>query len=57
MPDDIAYWKQERDKLQKQPSELEARVVEFAALPVVLYLKNQIGDLDRRIASLDVRRS
>ncbi len=57
MPDDIAYWKQERDKLQKQLSKLEAGVVEYTALPVIQYLKTRIAELERHIASLEVRRT
>jgi hypothetical protein len=56
MPDDIAYWKQERAKLQQQLNELEAEVVENASLPLVRYLKTRIGDLDRHIADLENRR-
>ena len=53
MPDDIAYWKQERAKLQEQLNELESGVLENAALPFVRYLKTRIKDLDRYIAALE----
>jgi len=57
MPDDIAYWKQERVKLQEQLNDLESRVVENATLPLVRYLKTRIGELDRHIADLEKRRN
>jgi hypothetical protein len=57
MPDDIAYWKKERVKLQEQLSELEAAVVENASLPCIRYLKTRISDLDRHIADLEKRRN
>ena len=57
MPDDIAYWKQERAKLQEQLKELETGVVPKTSLPLVRYLKTRIADLDRHIAALETRRS
>jgi len=57
VPDDIAYWKQERAKLQEQLKELETGVVQETSLPLVRYLKTRIADLDRPIASLETRRS
>ena len=56
MPDDIAYWKQERAKLQQQLMELEGEAVPKASLPLIRYLKTRIGDLDRHIAALETRR-
>ena len=56
MPDDIAYWKQERAKLQQQLDELETDAVQEASLPLIRYLKTRIGDLDRHIAGLETRR-
>jgi hypothetical protein len=56
MPDDIAYWKQERAKLQRQLDELETDAVQEASLPLIRYLKTRIGDLDRHIAGLETRR-
>jgi hypothetical protein len=57
MPDDIAYWRQERAKLQKQLTELETEAVQKASLPLIRYLKTRIADLDRHIAALEVRRA
>jgi hypothetical protein len=57
MPDDIAYWKQERAKLQKQLDELETEAVPQASLPLIRYLKTRIADLDRHIVSLETRRN
>ena len=51
VPDDIAYWKQERAKLQQQLMELEGEAVQKASLPLIQYLKTRIGDLDRYIAA------
>ena len=56
MTDDIAYWKQERAKLQQQLIELETEAVPKASLPFIRYLKTRIGDLDRHIASLETKR-
>ena len=56
MPDDIAYWKQERTKLQQQLMEVEGEAVQKASLPLIRYLKTRIGDLDRHIAALEARR-
>ena len=56
MPDDIAYWKQERAKLQQQLDELETDAVQEASLPLIRYLKTRIGDLDRHMAGLETRR-
>jgi len=56
VPDDIAYWKQERTKLQQQLMELEGEAVQKASLPLIQYLKTRIGDLDRHIAALETRR-
>ena len=56
MPDDIAYWKQERAKLQDQLDKLETGVVEEASFPLIRYLKTRIADLDRHIAALETRR-
>ena len=56
MPDDIAYWKQERAKLQQQLDELETDAVQEASLPLIRYLKTRIGDLDRHLAGLETRR-
>ena len=57
MADDIAYWKQERGKLQQQLKELETEAVPKASLPLIRYLKPRIADLDRHIASLETRRN
>jgi len=57
MPDDIAYWKQERAKLQEQLNVLETEAVPKASLPLIRYLMTRIADLDRHIASLETRRS
>jgi hypothetical protein len=57
MPDDIAYWKQERAKLQDQLKKLETGVVEQDSFPLIRYLKTRIADLDRHIASLETRRN
>jgi hypothetical protein len=57
MPDDIAFWKQERAKLQEQLNGLESGVLEVATLPLVRYLKTRICDLDRHIAALEKRRN
>ena len=57
MPDDIAFWKQERAKLQEQLNGLEFGVLEVATLPLVRYLKTRISDLDRHIAALEKRRN
>ena len=57
MPDDIAYWQQERAKLQQQLDELETGVVEKESFPLIRYLKTRIADLDRHIASLETRRN
>ena len=56
VPDDIAYWKQERAKLQQQLKELESEAVPKASLPLIQYLKTRIGDVDRHIAALETRR-
>jgi len=56
MPDDIAYWRLERAKLQEQLKEIESGVVENTSLPLVRYLRTRIGDLDRHIAELDKKR-
>ena len=57
MPDDIAYWKQERAKLQQQLDDLETGVVEKELFPLIRYLKTRLADLDRHIASLETRRN
>ena len=57
MPDDIAYWKQERARLQEQLKDFETGVVPKTSLPLVRYLKTRIADLDRHIAALETRRS
>jgi len=57
MPDDIAYWKQERAKLQQQLTELETETVPEASLPLIRYLMTRIADLDRHIAALETRRN
>ena len=57
LPDDIAYWKQERAKLQQQLDELETGVVEKELFPLIRYLKTRIADLDRHIALLETRRN
>ena len=57
LPDDIAYWKQERAKLQQQLDDLETGVVEKELFPLIRYLKTRIADLDRHIASLETRRN
>ncbi len=57
LPDDIAYWKQERAKLQQQLDELETGVVEKESFPLIRYLKTRLADLDRHIASLETRRN
>jgi hypothetical protein len=56
VPDDIANWKSERDKLQAQLDELESVVVQAETLPLIQYLRTRIGDIDRHIASLEKRR-
>lgn len=56
MPDDIAYWKRERDKLVAQLNELETGVIPMASLPLIQYLKTRIGDIERYIAALEARR-
>ena len=56
MPDDIAHWKFERDKLQVQLEGLESTVIEPESLPLIQYLRTRIGDIDRHIASLEKRR-
>jgi hypothetical protein len=56
MPDDIAHWKFERDKLQVQLDGLESTVIEPESLPLIQYLRTRIGDIDRHIASLEKRR-
>jgi hypothetical protein len=56
MPDDIAHWKSEREKLQEQLDGLESRVIEPESLPLIQYLRTRIGDIDRHIASLEKRR-
>ena len=56
MPDDIAYWKEERAKLHQQLMELECEAVPKTSLPLIRYLKTRIGDLDRHIAALETRR-
>jgi hypothetical protein len=56
MPDDIAHWKFERDKLQEQLDGLESKVIEPESLPLIQYLRTRIGDIDRHIASLEKRR-
>ena len=45
MPDDIAYWKQERAKLQEQLNVLETEAVPKASLPLIRYLMTRIADL------------
>ena len=55
--DDIAYWKQERAKLQTQLDALETEAVQKASLPLIRYLKTRIMDLDRHIANLETRRN
>ena len=57
MPDDIAYWRQERAKLQRQLDELETGVLERELFPLIRYLKTRIADLDRHIAALETRRN
>ena len=57
MPDDIAYWQQERAKLQQQLDELETGVVEKESFPLIRYLTTRIADLDRHIATLETRRN
>ena len=58
MPDDdITYWTAERAKLQQQLKELETEAVPEASLPFIRYLKTRIGDLDRHIASLEMKRN
>ena len=57
MPDDIAYWQQERAKLQEQLHELETEAVPQASLALIRYLKGRIVDLDRHIAALETRRN
>ena len=57
MPDDIAYWQQERAKLQQQLDDLETGVVEKESFPLIRYLKTRLADLDRHIASLETRRN
>jgi septal ring factor EnvC (AmiA/AmiB activator) len=56
MPDGIAYWKQERDKLQQQLTELETEVVQKPSLSLIRYLKTHLADLERHIASLETKR-
>ncbi len=56
MPDDVAFWKLERAKLQEQLNETESTVLEVTTLPLVKYLKTRICDLDRHIAALEKRR-
>jgi hypothetical protein len=56
MPDDIAHWKFERDKLKEQLDGLESSVIEPESLPLIQYLRTRIGDIDRHIASLEKRR-
>jgi hypothetical protein len=56
MPDDIAQWKSEREKLQAQLNGLESSVIEPESLPLIQYLRTRIGDIDRHIASLEQRR-
>ena len=56
MPDDIAHWKFERDKLKEQLDGLESSVIEPESLPLIQYLRTRIGDIDRHIASLEQRR-
>ena len=55
--DEVAYWKQERTKLQEQLRECESGAVQQATLPFIRYLKTRISDLDRYIASLESKRS
>ena len=43
MPDDIAYWQQERAKLQQQLDELETGVVEKESFPLIRYLTTRIA--------------
>jgi hypothetical protein len=56
MPDDVAHWKSERDKLQAQLDGIESTVIEPQSLPLIQYLRTRIGDIDRHIASLEQRR-
>jgi hypothetical protein len=56
MPDDIAYWKRERDKLHKQLAEVESVPVPADKLPLVQYLRARIDDIERHIISLEGRR-
>ena len=56
MPDDIAHWKSEREKLQQQLDELESTVIQPETLPLIQYLRTRIADIDRHIASLGQRR-
>ena len=56
MPDDIAHWKTEREKLQQQLDGIESSVVQPQSLPLIQYLRTRIGDIDRHIASLENRR-
>jgi hypothetical protein len=56
MPDDIAHWKIEREKLQQQLNGLESDVIQVESLPLIQYLRTRIGDIDRHIASLEKRR-
>jgi hypothetical protein len=56
VPDDIAHWKSERDKLRAQLDELESVAVRPENLPLVRYLRTRIADIERHIASLEKRR-
>jgi hypothetical protein len=56
VPDDIAHWKSEREKLQEQLNGLESAVIQPEALPLIQYLRTRIGDIDRHIASREQRR-
>ena len=56
MPDDIAHWKFERNKLQEQLNGLESSIIEPESLPLIQYLRTRIGDIDRHIASLEKKR-
>jgi hypothetical protein len=56
VPDEIAHWKHQRDKLQGQLDELESVPVQPEKLPLVQYLRTRIGDIERHITSLEKRR-
>jgi hypothetical protein len=56
MPDDIAHWKSEREKLQQQLDEFESSVIQPESLPLIQYLRTRIGDIHRYIAALEQRR-